>query len=295
MSAYIRAALALAVIRQTRLGLIGFRAPGFYPCVFDELLIRRTFGLGLDHIGLSEVTREMQSGARRAAPVAEFPAIEGGSLPIESVEWIERHYAALSSVLSQSGKRLFAIKDWPEIMGLNDPGGLWPALGWLQEEGYLLAPEGDVNAALSMALLHELTGSIPFFSDISAWDDDSSALAMWHYGGAPCLARDTGEVRYGIEGREVQFTLKPGRATLARVGLHHGQFRILAIGVEVLDRTVNLRRAGGWAKTVNNPARDVIRTMLDDGWEHHLVLVHGDAIPGLQALGRFTNLPVTVL
>jgi L-fucose isomerase-like protein len=295
LSAYIQAGLALAAVRQLRLGLVGFRAPGFYPCVFDELLIRRTFGLGLEHISLGEVVLAMQSGRQRKAPVETFPAIGGGNLSIESATWIERHYAALSSVLENSGKRLFAIKDWPEIMGLNDPGGIWPALGWLQEEGYLIAPEGDVNAALTMALLNGLNGEVPFFADISAWDDQASALALWHYGGAPCLARSKDEIRYGIEGREVQFTLKPGRATLARVGLHHGAFRILAIEVEVLDRTVKLRRAGAWVKTLKRPAREVVQSMLDQGWEHHTVLVYGDAVPALQAISRFTGLPLTIL
>ncbi len=295
MSAYIQAGLALAGVRRLRLGLVGFRAPGFYPCVFDELLIRRTFGLGLDHISLGEVALALQGGRRRPAPVTGFPAIGGGSLSAEAVDWMERHYAALSSVLEKSGKRLFAIKDWPEIMGLNDPGGIWPALGWLQQESYLIAPEGDVNAALTMAVLSGLTGEVPFFADVSAWDAQSSALALWHYGGAPCLARNPDEIRYGMEGREVQFTLKPGRATLARVGLHHGAFRILAIEVEVLDRTVQLRRAGGWARTIRRSAGDVVHTMLDDGWEHHVVMVYGDAVPALRAVARFTGLPLTCL
>jgi L-fucose isomerase-like protein len=185
-------------------------------------------------------------------------------------------------------------------MGLNDPGGIWPAMGWLQDEGYLLAPEGDVNAGLTMALLEAITAgkepdSPPFFADISAWDETESALALWHYGGAPSLAARQEEIRYGMEGREVQFTLKPGHATLARVGLQHGAFRILAIGVEVLEKPVRLRRAGGWARTLHTPAKAVVQTMLDEGWEHHTVLVYGDAIPALQAVSRLTGLPVTVL
>jgi L-fucose isomerase-like protein len=295
MTAYIRAGLVLEALKQQRIGLIGFRAPGFYPCVFDELLIRRTFGVGIDHIPLSEVVLELQKGHQNPGPVKEFPRIEGGDLPAESVESIQKYYTALGSVLKNSGHSLFAIKDWPEIMGLEDPGGIWPGLGWLLDEGYLLAPEGDVNAALSMAILNGLTASTPFFADISAWDDESNALALWHYGGAPSLARSSDEIRYGEEGREVQFTLKPGRGTLVRFGYHHQQFRILAISVEMLDKKVQLRRAGGWAQTVNQPARDVVQTMLDDGWEHHVVLTYGDILPELRAISRFTGIPLTAL
>jgi len=292
LRAYIRAALTLATMKQTRLGLIGFRAPGFYPCVFDELLIRRTFGVGIDHIPLSEVVLSLQSTAKRAAPTKEFPRIEGGNLPLESIESIEHYYGALSNVLEKSGKNLFAIKDWPEIMGLEAPGGIWPGLGWLLDEGFYLAPEGDVNAAITMGILRGIGDSKPFFADISAWDDQTSALALWHYGGAPSLARDQKEIRYGEEGREVQFTLKPGRATLVRFGYHRGQFRILAIGVEVLEKKVSLRRAGAWVETVNQPAGQVVRNMLDNGWEHHVVLTYGDVVPELRAISRFTGVPI---
>jgi L-fucose isomerase-like protein len=295
MTAYVRAGLVLESLKQERIGLIGFRAPGFYPCVFDELLIRRSFGIGIDHIPLSEVVLQLQKGERRPTPVSTFPTIEGGELTDASVESIEKYYAALGTVLENSNLNLFAIKDWPEIMGLDDPGGIWPGLGWLLDQGFLLAPEGDVNAALTMSILHGLTGSIPFFADISAWDDESNAFALWHYGGAPSLAGDPSEIRYGEEGREVQFTLKPGLGTMVRFGYHHQQFRILAIRVEMLEKKVQLRRAGGWARTVNQPARDVVQTMLDDGWEHHVVLTYGDILPELRAISRFTGIPLTEL
>ncbi len=68
--AKLNAATALSALRGSRIGLIGFRAPGFYPCAFDELLLRRTLGLAIDHIGLNELARELDrrsSGARRPA------------------------------------------------------------------------------------------------------------------------------------------------------------------------------------------------------------------------------------
>lgn len=295
LSSYVKAGLVLSSLKQQRMGLLGFRAPGFYPCVFDELLIRRTFGIGIDHIPLSEVTAQLLKEDRKSAPVSDFPKIEGGSLSTESIASIEKYYSALGTVLKNSGHKFFAIKDWPEIMGLEAPGGIWPGLGWLLDEGYLLAPEGDVNAAVTMAILNRLNGTTPFFADISAWDDQTNALALWHYGGAPSLASDPAEIRYGEEGREVQFTLKPGVGTMVRFGYHKQQFRILAISVEILDKKVQLRRAGAWVKTVKQPARDVVQTMLDDGWEHHVVLTYGDVIPELRAISRFTGIPLTEL
>jgi L-fucose isomerase-like protein len=291
----LNAVTALSALRGSRIGLIGFRAPGFYPCAFDELLLRRTLGLAIDHIGLNVLARALDRGERRQAPRDRFPVIEGGELPAEAVERMERFYGALSSVIQASGHRVIAIKDWPEFFDAEVAGGFWPALGWIQEDGILLAPEGDVNAAVTMALQHNLAGGIPTLVDIGAWDDPESKLLLWHYAGAESLARDPGEIRYCQFGREVEYTFKPGPATLARIGLYRGKLRLLTIAVEILDQRVTLRRAAGWARTVHTPAGEVIQRLLGDGWEHHPILVYGDVTDEFAGIARLTGLDHTSL
>ncbi len=68
LSTHLKGAVALNTLKGTRLGLIGFRAPGFYPCVFDEILLRKLFGIGLDHIALSDITQELATAAPKPAP-----------------------------------------------------------------------------------------------------------------------------------------------------------------------------------------------------------------------------------
>ena len=295
LGAHLDAALALADLRGLRMGLIGYRAPGFYPCVFDELLLRRKLGIAIQHVGLNEMTRELASAPSRRAPVSDFPTIEGGSQPPAAIAEMERYYGALSRLLETSGHHVFAIKDWPELFDVDAPGGFWPALGWIADDGYLLAPEGDVNGAVTMALLHSLAGKQPFFADISAWDDADSTLTVWHYGGPPSLARSKDEIRYGQEGREVQFTLRPGPAVIARVGLHRGELRLLAIAAEVTEQAVALRRAGGRVRTTATPAGQVVRAMLEGGWEHHVSLVHGDIMEQLTVAARLAGIPLLAL
>jgi L-fucose isomerase-like protein len=291
----VKSATALAALKQTRLGLMGFRAPGFYPCVFDELLLRRTFGLALDHVDLSEIKTEFQTGKRKTAPVKNFPTTDGKTLPANSVAMMEQHYHALSAVLEKTGHGLIAIKDWPELFDVDAPGGIWPSLGWIQDDGILVAPEGDVNAAVTMAIDHHLTGGVPFFADVSAWNDADSTLTLWHYGGAPSLASDANTIRYGPEGREVQFTLKPGRATLTRLGLFRNAFRLVAIPVQVMPTTTTIKRAGAQVRTLHQPAGDVIRHILDNGWEHHYVLIYGDVVPEFKIISHLTHIPLSVL
>jgi L-fucose isomerase-like protein len=293
--AKLRAATALSALRGERIGLVGFRAPGFYPCAFDELLLRRSLGLAIDHVALSELGREWDKGERRKAPRDRFPLIEGGELPAEAVARIERYYGALSRVVEASGHQVIAIKDWPEFFEAEVEGGFWPALGWLQEDGIVLAPEGDVNAAVTMALQHELTGGTPTLVDVGARDEDDSTLLLWHYAGAESLARDPAEIRYERWGREVEYTFKPGPATLARVGLYRGRLRLLTVAVEMVDRRVTLRRAAGWARTVRTPAGEVVQRLLDEGWEHHPCLVYGDLTVEFAAIARLAGLAHTAL
>jgi L-fucose isomerase-like protein len=293
--AQVDGAMALAALRRTRIGLIGYRAPGFYPCAFDELLLRRVLGVTIDHVGLNELSRELEAGAQRDAPRSSFPIISGGELDADAVGRMERFYGALTNVLQASGHSVIAIKDWPEFFDPDIVGGFWPVLGWIQEDGVVMAPEGDVNGAVTMALQELLTGTIPTLVDVSAWSDDESTLTLWHYGGAESLARDADEIRYGEYGREVEYTFKPGRATLARIGLYKGQLRLLTIGVEMLDRRVTLRRAAGLARTVNTPAGEVVERMMADGWEHHPCLIYGDVQEELATVARLAGLPHTAL
>jgi L-fucose isomerase-like protein len=293
--AKLNAATSVSALRGSRIGLIGYRAPGFYPCAFDELLLRRTLGLAIDHIALSELARALDQDERRPAPRARFPLIEGGELPTEAVARMERYYAALTHVVQASGQRVIAIKDWPEFFEAEVEGGFWPALGWLQEDGIVLAPEGDVNAAVTMSLQHNLTGSIPTLVDVGAWQDDDSTLLLWHYAGAESLARDRAQIRFDRFGREVEYTFKPGPATLARIGLHRGQLRLLTVAVHMQDRRVTLRRAAGWARTVHTPAGDVVQRMIDEGWEHHPCLVYGDLTVEFAAIARLAGLAHTAL
>jgi L-fucose isomerase-like protein len=120
-------------------------------------------------------------------------------------------------------------------------------------------------------------------------------LLLWHYAGAESLARDQSEIRFDRFGREVEYTFKPGPATLARIGLHRGQLRLLTIAVELQNQQVTLRRAAGWARTLHTPAGQVIQRLLDEGWEHHPCLIYDDLTTEFAAIARLTGMAHTAL
>ncbi len=297
LRAHARAAATLQSLRGSTVGLLGYRAPGFYPATFDELLLRRTFGVRVEHVGIQAVTDRVRDGVHREPPVTSYPVIEGGELGEDAIRWLGRYYGALHGAVKESGLSCVAVKDWPEMAPFDPaiPAGIWPAVSWLQDDGVNVAPEGDVNGAVTMELLHRLTGNQPFFSDISAFDTEGSTLTLWHYGGAPSLARSQDEIRFSADGRELEFTLAPGPAVLARLGYSKGGYRLLVIDVEVLDERLTLRRAAARVRTTRSPADLVVKELLDGGWEHHVSLVHGHAAESLRAFAGFVGLEVTHL
>ena len=249
----------------------------------------------MEHVGIQAVTDRVSDGANRQPPVQRYPVIEGGELSEEAVSWLGRYYGALHGAVTAAGLRTVAVKDWPEMAPFDPdiPAGIWPAVSWLQDDGINVAPEGDVNGAVTMEILHRLTGQTPFFTDISAVDEAESSLTLWHYGGAPSLARSAEEIRFSADGRELEFTLKPGPAVLMRLGYSQGKYRLLLIEVEVLDRPLTLRRAAAQVRTVRTPAAEVVTELLSGGWEHHVSLVHGEAAEAVAAFGKLAGLTLT--
>jgi L-fucose isomerase-like protein len=291
--AHVGAARALAALRRTTLRIVGSRVPGFFPCIYDEIAARRTLGVAAEYVGLQELEAHLAQAAPGEPAAAR--TIDGGDLDPAAAAANERWYAGVRSLLEEHGADVVAIRDWPELYVDGEPGGIWPGLGRLQDEGRVIAVEGDANAALTMAVERQLQPDAPWLTDIVAADADRSTLTLWHYAGPPSLARDRADVRYTADGKEVEFTLRPGKATLARIGLHRGQLRLLTIVGEVLDEVVHLTRAGAVFRTAATPADEVVRVLLDDGWEHHTCLAYGDLSEQFAALARYTGIEHTRL
>ncbi len=290
----LRAAGTLASLSGQRVGLLGHRAEGFFPATFDELLLLETFGTRVSFQDLHGVARRLADGVRSSAPHDAYPAIEGGELDADVVRGMETYYGALSGAIEEGGYDLVAVRDWPEIGEFEPgvPGGVWPALSWLQDDGIDVGPEGDVNGAVTVRVAHALSGRQPFFADICAFDEERSTFTLWHYGGATELARDPGEIRFGADGRELEYTLRPGRGRLLRIGLRDGRLRMLSVAVEMLDERVTLRRGAGLART-DTPVSEVLGEMIDDGWEHHVILAYGDLREEVRSFAKLAGIDLT--
>jgi L-arabinose isomerase len=156
----------------------------------------------------------------------------------------------------------------------------------LQENGIMVASEGDVHGLVMMMIQKLLTGYTPFFVEWSSFDEELNALLLMGHGFAdPTIAKDPKEVwitsspeNWGYTGKgfSFEFTGKPGSVTLGHFIDDQKGYRMLISGGEILDlpplsvEEVNLR------VKVEKPVKEYIAELLYHGFAHHCMVVYGD-------------------
>jgi len=89
----------------------------------------------------------------------------------------------------------------------------------------------------------------------------------------------------------MEFPLKPGRVTLARLSQTTGGYRLVVGSGEMLRAQMSFSGTSGVLR-FDRPAREILDTLLGQGLEHHLSLTYGDHVPTLLSLADMLGLPV---
>ncbi|MDY0169136.1 MAG: hypothetical protein RBS80_21515 [Thermoguttaceae bacterium] len=290
-------------LRHVRLGLVGYRVPGFYTSNCDELDLRRRLGVELHHVTLAEVYAE----AAKTDPAAREHVIESirasactVEVQPEELDKAAALYLALKALAAKYRLDSLAVKCWPEFPESYGVVACW-AISRLNDDGILTSCEGDVYGAVMMLAANYLTGKTPMFADFVAIDEPKNLGIGWHCGAAPtCLAADPEQVAVckhptaggGKLGVAVGFPIGGGMpATMARLGVGPDGLRLFFAGGEAVDPGPILRGNPAGIR-FQSPARRVLKTILDNGVEHHFVMVHADIRPELRSMAKWLDLPV---
>jgi L-fucose isomerase-like protein len=89
----------------------------------------------------------------------------------------------------------------------------------------------------------------------------------------------------------MEFPLKPGRVTVARLSEATGSFRLVVGAGEMVPAPPSFSGTSGVLQ-FDRPAADVLDTILGEGLEHHLSITYGDYGPALLALAEMLEIPV---
>lgn len=282
-------------------GLFGYRPTAFYNCAFDEVAIRRTFGVNVEETDLKVVCDEMA-----ALPFTEVEAEmqrtaarwDASALPDGHLENHARLYLALKRLMPRQGYDYGAIKCWPEMGNLH----MTPCavLGRLNDEGMFLSCEGDMDAGLAAVAQNVLTGMPPFITDLINLDEQENTVTFWHCGNAAPSLHNTADgvtmCNHPLAGQGSAFwcSLKEGPVTAARFSNIDGQYKLFLLRGTALPTTRNTRGSMVNVK-VATPVLEMVQKIAENGMSHHYSVIWQDVADELAQLAKLLGIPVIEL
>ncbi|MGI9951813.1 hypothetical protein V3F56_05550 [Moorellaceae bacterium AZ2] len=301
LSRWVRVSHLLLTLRRMRIALLGHHTPGFDTFGLNELSIRRELGPEILHIDLSELFQEAEN-----LPEAQWQAVVSELAP-KVANWEEvpetkrQKYARTCKAFENLRERYsldaVAVKCWPEfIVGYGQ--AVCATLSKMVDGGFMAGCEGDVLGTITSFIQFKLSGQVPFIADLISVDKGENTGTFWHCGCAPfslaasgypiCLGEE-----FGGAGLNLEFPLKPGKVTIARLSYFKGRYRLLIAKGDMLPPK-SLDGTGGTVK-MECSVEKFLDTIIYGGFEHHLGIAYGDIVKDLQELGRLLDIETTVL
>lgn len=310
----VRALGALRRLQGARVGLIGGIAPGFNDLYYDERQTMDRLGITVDRtLEFSDVKEKALSyPEEQITPIVA--EIRGENTRVASdmtnqgLENTARVYKAFTDIVREREYDAIAISCWPRFR--KDLGIVVCAvIGHLLENGIVAACEGDVDSAISMLMLTELTGVQPMLMDMSKPDFQDDTVLMWHCGSAPkryadsCGVTFDGHYKPGshvtcmdnirVSGvNNMYYAAQP--VTIARFTDNYQ--RILTFSgnfVEKDDRSYDGSR--GWVGQMTMDGTPVstltlVNTVMANGLQHHFPIVSGHVEEAVRELAAWLDI-----
>jgi len=157
--------------------------------------------------------------------------------------------------------------------------------------------EADINGTVIQLILQLLSESPAFGTDMVSVDVDKDRVALWHCGLAPLSMADPAiQPRGTIHSNRrlpllMDFPLKPGAVTVARLSQATGNLRLVVGSGEMLAEPKPFSGTAGILK-LDCGAQKFLRLLMREGLEHHISLTYGDYLSELLAFASLISLPV---
>ena len=287
-------------LKSARVGRFGLNPDGFEPCTYDGDALAARLGVQVVQRGLSEVF----DGARAAAVSAVDPVLANLHERVDGLDELEQDplrktlgaYVTLGRLADENGYSGLAVRCWPEFF-TELGGAACGAMSMLTDEMTPCSCEADVNGTITGLMLQGLSGEPAFGTDMVGWDLERGEAILWHCGLAPLSMADPEfRPRTTVHSNRkkpllMEFPLKPGRVTLARLSQATGEYRLVVGAGEMQTAAMSYTGTSGVIR-FDRPAQEVLDTIMAEGLDHHISLTYGDHLDALLALARLLDLPV---
>lgn len=297
-----RAGRAARLLRGARIGRFGVNPDGFEPCTFDGEALTALTGVQIVQRRLDEVFGPAQA----AAETGTGPVLAALAERVDGLDDLDQAalrkslgaYVTLRRLAEEEDFAGLAVRCWPEFfteLGAAACG----AMSMLSDGMVPCSCEADVNGTVTQLMLQWLSGEQAFGTDMVGFDVDRDEAVLWHCGLAPLSMADPGfRPRGTIHSNRklpllMEFPLKPGRVTIARLSesAGRGEYRLIAGRGEMLRAPMSFSGTSGVLR-FDRPAAEVLDTIMAEGLDHHISLTYGDHLEALLALARMLDLPV---
>ena len=281
----------LRAFSSSHIGIIGYRAKGFFNLDVDELDLYRELGILIDHYELNEVfsleVDDAQVNQRREQ-IKDIFDVSG--ISEEQLNRVAYLTAKFGKFLEQNQLDALAIRCWPEFANTY---GISPcaAMSILQMENKILTCEGDILGSLSMLAHQAIGGANPFLSDFSQVDFKEDFGLLWHCGVAACnlwdgkCNRSLDTYFAGGRGVTADFVMKPGEISMLRIDYTPGEYRLFLQKAEGIPMNKDLK--GTYVKVkFQDHVREVLNKIIQNGIAHHISVAYGDFIKPLEIFAR---------
>ncbi|MBI4026737.1 MAG: hypothetical protein HY360_17265 [Verrucomicrobia bacterium] len=294
-------------LRGARIANIGGRSPGFYLCNYDELALRRRFGIIVEPMEVRELLRAAERVSDDMVQAEKRIRLKHAMIRCAAASTVDkgiRAYLAARQWSREGGYAGIALRCWPEFLEQYHAAACL-AVGLLNEDGIITSDEGDVGGLISMLAQRFATGEreTPTLLDLIGFDEKENTCWLWHCGAtAPCLGQPGRRCEIfdspilspeagGAIGPAISLGIRPGPVTILRFG-GPDCGRIFACEGKILDRPVRFH--GAYAEVQlpkENPVAQPVAESLSGGWEYHLSLCHRHHAGVLREVAAWLGLP----
>ena len=289
-------------LSHVTLGVIGEHPDGFFFSGTNSEDLQRTFGVQVKNYNLQTWFDE----ARDVSEVeyrSEIQFAKEQIMNLQPEEEIIKPFAQFVKVakkhIAQDNLKCIAMRCWPDFfLELKvAPCGIFSQL---TEQGFPTACEADIHGSISMYILQELAhGKAPYLGDVVHVHKESNSIILWHCGFAPySLSNDKKGAVAGVHpnrkiGLAMDFGIKPGEVTLFRVSYDDDGYRFLITTGISLDVPNSYHGTSAQIK-LHQDAEEFVRFMVEEGFEPHVAMVHGDVSSELVAMARILGIKATL-
>lgn len=301
-------ALAASVgmkLQGTQIGRLGENPTGFETCIPNYDLLKNRLGVTVVQYDLMTFIDQVEQ--HRSSPGSFVEVAHKLEAQLENYSELDQTathgtlatFVTLRELAAKDKLSGFAVRCWPEFfteMGCAACG----AMSLMNQDQIPCGCEADVNGTITHLILQWVSGEPAFNSDIVDFDLGENTAVLWHCGQAPLSMADPARpVRGTIHSNRklpllMEFTLKPGRVTLARLSETAGDFRLVIGSGEIITAPPSFSGTSGVIR-FDRPAKDVLDILIREGLEHHVALAYGNHVSVLETLARQLDLPILYL